>query len=266
MKIGVIQLTSVLEPERNLTKIREFIELAKHQNAEAIFLPEAFYSMSDGTKPTPYLVEEKNQHYEAMRNLALESGMYILGGSAATNLNGNIFNRSYNFSPDGSELMTYDKMNLFAVDLSRHPSQTVIDEARVYSPGSDPKILNLKNYKIGLSICFDLRFPELFRSYSFQGANVLSVSSAFTVPTGKAHWHTLLRARAIENQSYVIASAQWGAHNDKIVTYGHSLVVDPWGEVLVDAQEGEKIIFAELSMEKIEAVRSRMNVIRNPKQ
>jgi predicted amidohydrolase len=266
MKIGVIQLTSVLEPERNLAKIREFIQLAKHQNAEALFLPEAFYSMSDGTKPTPYLVEENNHHYEAIRSLALESGMYILGGSAATNVNGKILNRSYNFSPDGSELTTYDKINLFAVDLSRHPSQTVIDEAKVYTPGRDPKILNLKNYKIGLSICFDLRFPELFRSYSFQGANVLSISSAFTVPTGKAHWHTLLRARAIENQSYVIASAQWGAHNDKIFTYGHSLVIDPWGEVLVDAQEGEKIIFSELSLDKIEAVRSRMNVIRNPKQ
>ena len=265
MKIGVIQLTSLLDPEKNLEKIRGFIKQAKNQNTEALFLPEAFYSMSDGTKPTPYLVEQKNQHYEAIRSLALESGMYVLGGSAATNLNGKIMNRSYNFSPDGQELMTYDKINLFAVDLSKHPSQTVIDEAKIYSAGTTPKLLSLKNFKIGLSICFDLRFPELFRTYSYQGANVLSISSAFTVPTGKAHWHTLLRARAIENQSYVIASAQWGEHNDKIVTYGHSLVIDPWGEVLADAGEGEKIIYAELSIEKIDAVRSRLNVLRNPK-
>jgi len=265
MKIGVIQLTSVLDPEINLSKIKVFIDQAKNENARAIFLPEAFYSMSDGSKPTPYLVEENNQHYEAIRMLAKESGLYILGGSAATNVNGKIMNRSYNFSPSGSELMTYDKMNLFAVDLSRHPSNTVIDEARVYTAGNTPKILNLEDFTIALSICFDLRFPELFRSYSFQGANVLSISSAFTVPTGKAHWHTLLRARAIENQSYVVASAQWGEHNDKISTYGHSLVVDPWGEVLVDAGEGEKIVYADLSLEKIESVRSRLNVLRNPK-
>ncbi len=265
MKIGVIQLCSVLDPMINLATIRKFLSEAKLEGAKAVFLPEAFYSMSDGTKPTPYLVEGHNEHYEAIRKLAMESGLYILGGSAATNLDGKIMNRSYNFAHDGTELMIYDKMNLFAVDLSKHPSNTVIDEARVYTRGNTPKILAIDNFKIGLSICFDLRFPELFRSYSWQGANVLSVSSAFTVPTGKAHWHTLLRARAIENQCYVVASAQWGQHNEKLSTFGHSLVIDPWGEVIVDAGEGEKIVYAEFSMEKLEAVRARLNVLRNPK-
>lgn len=265
MKIGVIQLTSVLDPAVNLEKIRGFLKEAKAQGAEAVFLPEVFYSISDGTKPTPYLVEGHNEHYLAIQKLAKDSGLYILGGSAATLVNGKIMNRSYNFGPDGAELVLYDKMNLFAVDLSKHPSNTVIDEARIYTAGNSPKILPLKEFNIGLSICFDLRFPELFRSYSSQGANVLSISSAFTVPTGKAHWHTLVRARAIENQSYVIASAQWGQHNDKISTFGHSLIVDPWGEVLADAGDGEKIIFAELSKEKIEGIRARLNVLRNPK-
>lgn len=265
MKIGVIQLQSVLSPEANLLTIRKFLNEAKKEGASAVFLPEVFYSMSDGTRPTPYLVEDKNEHYEAIRNLALSSGLYILGGSAATNVNGSIMNRSYNFDPTGTEITTYDKMNLFAVDLSKHPSQTVVDEARVYTAGKTPKMITIDDFKIGLSICFDLRFPELFRSYSFQGANVLSISSAFTVPTGKAHWHTLLRARAIENQCYVIASAQWGQHNEKLSTYGHSLVIDPWGEILVDAEEGEKIVFAEISLEKIESVRARLNVLRNPK-
>lgn len=265
MKIGVIQLQSVLEPSVNLGKIRTFLSEAKLQNAKAVFLPEVFYSMSDGTCASPFLVEGMNEHYEAIRSLAIDSGLFILGGSAATLVNGKVMNRSYNFSPDGTELLTYDKMNLFMVDLSKHPSQTIIDEARVYTAGNTPKILPLNDFKIGLSICFDLRFPELFRSYSYQGANVLSISSAFTVPTGKAHWHTLVRARAIENQSYVIASAQWGQHNEKISTFGHSLIVDPWGEVIADAEEGEKIIFGELSLEKIESVRARLNVIRNPK-
>jgi len=265
MKIGVIQLESVLDPAVNLSVIRNFLTEAKSQNAEAVFLPEVFYSMSDGTKPTPYLVDGKNEHYEAIRKLAIDSGLYILGGSAATLMNGKVMNRSYNFAPDGTELMTYDKINLFAVDLSKHPSNTVVDEARVYTAGNTPKILELNEFKIGLSICFDLRFPELFRSYSHQGANVLSISSAFTVPTGKAHWHTLVRARAIENQCYVIASAQWGKHNDKLSTFGHSLIVDPWGEVIADAGEGVKIIYGELSLEKLEAVRARLNVLRNPK-
>ncbi len=265
MKIGVIQLRSVLEPALNLGTIKSFLESAREEGAEAVFLPEVFYSMSDGTRPTPYLVEEKNEHYQAIRKLATDSGLFILGGSAATNVNGKIMNRSYNFSPDGTEIALYDKMNLFAVDLSKHPSNTVVDEARVYTAGSTPKMVEVRGFKIGLSICFDLRFPEVFRSYSFQGANILSISSAFTVPTGKAHWHTLVRARAIENQCYVVASAQWGQHNEKMSTFGHSLVVDPWGEVLVDAGEGEKIIFTELSLEKIEAVRARLNVLRNPR-
>lgn len=265
MKIGVIQLRSVLDPKENLSKIRTFLAEAKSQNAKAVFLPEVFYSMSDGTKPTPYLVDGHNEHYEAIRSLAKDSGLYILGGSAATNVDGKILNRSYNFSPDGTEIALYDKMNLFSVDLSKHPSNTVIDESRVYTRGSAPKMVDVEGFKLGLSICFDLRFPELFRAYSHAGANILSISSAFTVPTGKAHWHTLVRARAIENQCYVIASAQWGQHNEKMSTFGHSLIVDPWGEVIADAEEGEKIIFGELSMEKIESVRSRLNVLRNPK-
>lgn len=265
MKIGVIQLQSVLEPEKNLTVIRKFLKEAKDNGAEAAFLPEVFYSISDGTKPTPYLVDGQNEHYHAIRNLAVESGLFILGGSAATNVNGKIMNRAYNFAPDGTELDSYDKMNLFRVDLSKHPSSTVIDEAHVYTAGNTPKMISIGEFNIGMAICFDVRFPEVFRNYSYQGANVLSISAAFTVPTGKAHWHTLMRARAIENQCYVIASAQWGQHNEKLSTFGHSLIIDPWGEIIADAGEGEKIIYGELSTEKLESVRARLNVIRNPK-
>lgn len=265
MKVGVIQLQSVLAPETNLKTIRKFLEEAKKENAAAVFLPEVFYSISDGTKPTPYLVDGRNEHFEAIRSLALDSGLYILGGSAATNVDGKVMNRSYNFDPQGNEIAFYDKMNLFACDLSKHPSNQIIDEGKVYSKGSTPQMIKVKDFAIGLSICFDLRFPELFRSYSSQGANVLSISSAFTVPTGKAHWHTLVRARAIENQCYVIASAQWGKHNEKLSTFGHSLVVDPWGEVLADAQDGEKIIFAEMNLERVQSVRERLDVLRNPK-
>jgi predicted amidohydrolase len=265
MKIGVIQLQSVLDPQVNLTTIKRFLTEAKKENAVAVFLPEAFYSMSDGTRPTPYLIDVDNEHYKAIQSLAIDSGLYILGGSAATNKDGKVMNRSYNFDPKGNDIAFYDKMNLFACDLSKHSSNQIIDEGKVYTKGNKPQMIDVEGYKIGLSICFDLRFPELFRSYSSQGANVLSISSAFTVPTGKAHWHTLVRARAIENQSYVVASAQWGKHNEKLSTFGHSLVVDPWGEVLADAGDGEKIVFAEFSLDRLSSVRERLDVIRNPK-
>ncbi|MBA2405154.1 MAG: carbon-nitrogen hydrolase family protein, partial [Bdellovibrionales bacterium] len=265
MKIGVIQLQSVLDPQVNLATIKKFLTEAIKEKAKAVFLPEVFYSISDGTKPTPYLIDGKNEHYEAIRSLAKDSGLYILGGSAATNVDGKVLNRSYNFDPQGNDLSFYDKMNLFSCDLSKHPSNQIIDEAKVYTKGNKPQMIEVDDYKIGLSICFDLRFPELFRAYSAQGANVMSISSAFTVPTGKAHWHTLVRARAVENQSYVVASAQWGKHNEKLSTFGHSLVVDPWGEVLADAGDGEKIVFAEFSLERIKSVRERLDVLRNPK-
>lgn len=265
MKIAVIQLCSVLDPAINLAKIRKLLQEARENGAVAAFLPEVFYSLSNGLSATPYLVEGKNEHYQAIRQLAVDSGLYLLGGSAATLIDGKVLNRSYSFSPSGEDLGFYDKMNLFAVDLSKHPSNTIIDEARVYSRGNRPQLLKIDPFNFGISICFDLRFPELFRSYSHQGANVLSVSSAFTVPTGKAHWHVLLRARAIENQCYVIASAQWGQHNERISTYGHSLIIDPWGEIIADAGEGEKVVYGTLDLERIESVRARLNVLRDPK-
>ncbi len=260
MKIAVLQLESKLDPEINLKTIRGFLKEARNNQAEAAFLPEVFYSISDGTKPSPYLVEEFNEHYRNIQNLAKDSGLYILAGSVATKVGSKIMNRAYNFGPDGVELAQYDKNHLFSCDLSRDPSKQIIDEGRIYTAGNGLKTLDLKGFKIGLGICFDVRFPEMFRQYFKQGCNVMTFSAAFTVPTGKAHWHTLLRARAIENQSYVIAPAQWGVHNERIKTFGHSLIIDPWGEILADAGEGEKVIYAELSLERLKEIRSRLNV------
>lgn len=265
MKIAALQMQSVLEPEKNLTTIRNLLAQAKSEKVEAVFLPEVFYSMSDGTKPTPYLVDGENEHFQNISRLASDFGLYILGGSVAALVDGKVMNRCLNFDPQGKLINFYDKINLFSCDLSKHSSNTVIDEGRIYTPGNTPLMMKLGEFNLGIAICFDLRFPEMFRSYSHAGANVLSISAAFTVPTGKAHWHTLLRARAIENQCYVIAPAQWGKHNDKLSTFGHSLIIDPWGEILADAGEGEKIITAELDLERILGVRERLNVIRDPK-
>lgn len=264
MKIALIQICSVLDPEVNLQKIRGFMAEAVKEGAKAVFLPEVFYSMSDGTGPTPYLVDEGNEHFEKIANLARDFKVYLLGGTAATNLNGKVVNRAYNFDPTGKLINQYDKINLFACDLSDDESKTVLDEAQVYTPGNKIELFDFEEFKLGMTICYDLRFPELFRKLSFMGANVFSVSSAFTIPTGKAHWETLLRARAIENQAYVVATDQWGDHNKNIKTWGHSMVINPWGEVIANAESGEKVIYADLDISMVDKFRKRIKVLRDP--
>ncbi|MCT4642096.1 MAG: carbon-nitrogen hydrolase family protein [Bacteriovoracaceae bacterium] len=258
MKVAIIQICSVLDYKVNLKKIDKLIKQAiSEKNAKYIFLAEAFYSMSDGTVSTPYLIEKGNEHYKNIQELAIENKIYLIGGSAATLVNGKVMNRAYCFDPFGNEIAYYDKIHLFRIEAGH----TKIDEGDVYSSGKSLKTFKLDNeFKVGLSICFDIRFSEIYRKFYKEGVNLITAASAFTVPTGKAHWETLLRARAIETQSYVVAADQVGIHNDKISTYGHSMIIDPWGKVLANAKEKEGYIFAELKLEEIKKVRSRVNV------
>lgn len=251
MKIAVIQLTSVLDYKVNLETIRAQLAEAKALGAEAFFMPEVFYSMSDGVTPTTFLVEEGNEHYKNIQKLSIDFQMAQIGGSAATLKNGKIVNRAYNFDKNGVDLGHYDKINLFSCDL---PNKK-INEGNNYTAGSEYKMISLGSTKVGLGICFDMRFSEMAHQYRMNGAEILTFPAAFTVPTGKAHWHTLLRARAIENQCFVVASAQWGHHNDKIQTYGHSVVIDPWGDIVLDLEEGVKVGVVELDFSKIELIR-----------
>jgi predicted amidohydrolase len=251
MKVAVLQITSQLDYKANLEVIRSQLAEAKAKGAEVFFLPEVFYSMSDGQTPTPYLVEEGNEHYKEIQKLSTDFGMAQIGGSAATLLNGKVVNRAYNFDKNGLDLGHYDKVNLFACDL---PDKK-ISEAKNYTAGNQFKMVQLGSTKIGLGICFDMRFAEMGLHYRMLGAKILTFPAAFTVPTGKAHWHTLLRARAIENQCFVIAAAQWGHHNDKIQTYGHSVVIDPWGDMLLDLEEGVKVGVVDLDFSRIEHIR-----------
>jgi predicted amidohydrolase len=251
MRVAVLQLNSQLDYNINLEVIRAQLKEAKAQGAEVFFMPEVFYSMSDGQTPSPHLVQEGNEHYKEIQKLSTDFGMAQIGGSAATLLNGKVVIRAYNFDKNGKDLGHYDKINLFACDL---PNKK-ISEAKNYTAGSEYKIVELESKKIGLGICFDMRFPEMGLHYRMNGAEILTFPAAFTVPTGKAHWHTLLRARAIENQCFVIAAAQWGHHNEKIQTYGHSVVIDPWGTVLLDLEEGVKVGVAELDFSQIDLIR-----------
>lgn len=259
MKVAAIQFTSKLDPETNLEKIRKLLVQAKQQKVDAVFLPECFYSMGDGQTATPFTLTAGSRAYHTIRNLAKASGLYLVGGSAATAEKSRILNRTYSFDPDGRKLPHYDKIHLFRLKAAGAKSKKLVDERDIYTPGQKPQMITIGHWKIGLSVCFDLRFPELYRYYSSKGANILSVASAFTVPTGQAHWHALLRARAIENQAYVIAAAQWGRHHRQVSTFGHSLIIDPWGEVLADAKKGEKLITADLDLHLVQQVRSRLN-------
>jgi predicted amidohydrolase len=206
-------------------------------------------------------VQKDNQHWKNIVAVARKHQVFLLGGSVAYKEGDTIVNRSINLAPSGEVIALYDKIHLFSCELGNDTGQRkVINENVIYTPGTTPQIVMAGQLKIGLGICFDLRFPEMWREYAYQGVNTLSISSAFTVPTGKAHWHTLVRARAIENQCFVIAAAQWGRHNDRIQTFGHSLIIDPWGEILADGLEGEKLLTAELNLSKIETVRKSVKV------
>ena len=260
IKVALYQLTSELDYKPNLEKINRAAKEAKEQGALYLFLPECFYSMSDGSAPTPHLVKDGNEHYQNIQKIAKDHELFLVGGSVAYDLDGVVVNRAINFSPDGRALDEYDKMHLFSCDIVKGDKRKKIDEGDIYTPGKTPKLVRAGELNIGMGICFDLRYPKMAREYVEQGANCLTFASAFTVPTGKAHWHTLVRARAIENQCFVVAAAQYGRHNDKIQTFGHSLIVDPWGEILQDAGEGEKLLIQELDLSRIEEVRSAVKV------
>lgn len=264
MKIAMLQICSKLDPAVNLEKIQKMIEEVKitQPDTHAIVLPEVFYSMSDGTKPSPYLIEENNSHYDKLFELATKNSIALLGGSAATQIGDKILNRSYNINASGKLMQFYDKIHLFRIDLKASENSVVIDEGRTYTAGKEIKQFEFKGFNFGLTICFDLRFPELFREHFKNGTENFLVSSAFTQTTGRVHWETLLKARAIENQSFVIACNQWGKHNDKLTSYGHSMVIDPWGEVIANGGEGEKIIYCELDKNKMDKVRARMKMSR----
>lgn len=255
VKIALVQMTSALDYKENLEKLDIFLVEAKDQKAEYAFLPECFYSMSDGTNPSPYQVHKDNEHYSNIQNLAKKHGIHLIGGTAATQYKKGSKNRTYNFDSKGNDLGHYDKIHLFSCDITNNKGERKkIDEGDIYIPGSESKLLEHEALKVGLGVCFDLRFAEMAQAYKKAGANILTYSSAFTVPTGKAHWEILLRARAIENQCFVIASAQWGRNNDKISTYGHSMVIDPWGKILINAEEGEKVFCTNLDLSEIEKV------------
>ena len=263
-RIAIFQSRSGIDPGANAAALIDAIKRAADGGAEMLFTPEMSGLLDANRERAGGSVrsEDDDAVLAAVREAAKASGIWVhLGSLALRGDSGKLANRSFVIDPAGAIAGRYDKMHLFDVDL---PTGESWRESAAYEAGDRPVVVRGTPIgTLGLTICYDLRFPAIFERLSEAGADVIAVPAAFTVPTGKAHWHVLLRARAIEAGLFVVAAAQSGHHEDGRDTFGHSLVVDPWGEVLVDGGEGEKLLVAEIDVARIAEVRSRIPVLRH---
>jgi len=258
-RIALFQSNTGIDPEANARALVEAIGQASAGGAEMLFTPEMSGLLDrDSARAARNLRREEN---DAVLAAALEAAKanqiwLSIGSLAVLGEDGKVANRSYVIDREGVVRARYDKIHLFDVDL---PTGESWRESNVYSPGKGVVLVNGTPVgKLGLTICYDLRFPMLFARIAEANADVISVPAAFTVPTGRAHWHVLLRARAIEAGLFVVAAAQVGHHEDGRNTFGHSLVVDPWGEILLDMGDEPGVGFADIDLKRISDVRSRI--------
>ena len=264
MKIGVYQARTGIDPEANGKRLAAAIREAAMGGAAMLFTPEMSGLLDrDRARAVRHLrKEDEDLVLAAGRQSAAASGIWVHLGSLALldDEKGGLVNRGFIIDASGAIRARYDKIHLFDVDLATGESWR---ESASYRGGERAVVVDTPVGRLGLSICYDLRFPQLFEALTDAGATLLSVPAAFTVPTGEAHWHILLRARAIEAGVHVVAAAQSGHHEDGRDTYGHSLVVDPWGKVLLDMGTGNGIGFADVDLRRVEEVRRRLPAIRH---
>ena len=258
-RIALFQSNTGIEPGANAERLAGAIEEAAKGGAAMLFTPEMSGLLDrDSQRASANLrTEDDDAVLAACRNAAREHGIWLHLGSIAVLVDdGKVANRGFVIDRMGNIQARYDKIHLFDVDL---PTGESWRESAVYQAGKNAVLVNGTPVgKLGLTICYDLRFPTLFARIAEADADVISVPAAFTVPTGRAHWHVLLRARAIEAGLFVVAAAQVGRHEDGRQTFGHSIVIDPWGEVLLDMGEERGIAFADIDLARISDVRSRI--------
>jgi nitrilase len=262
MKIAAVQMVSGTEVEANLEAARRLIATAAAQGAALVALPEYFCFMgrADGDKLAIAETPGQGPIQRMLSEAAREHGVWLVGGTLPMKSPDpqRVLNTCCVFAPDGSLAARYDKIHLFRFERDSGGVRESYDEGRAILAGSAPTACDAAGLRVGFSVCYDLRFPELYRALMRPPCDLLSVPSAFTYTTGQAHWELLLRARAIENQCYVIAPAQGGRHQNGRRTWGHSMVVDPWGEVLAVRPEGEGVVLAELDPARIADVRAQL--------
>jgi predicted amidohydrolase len=257
-----VQFTAGPDPAPNLQQVSELIRRARSAGADLIMTPEVSNFIESGRRRRDKARHEADDPFLAgMRDLARETGAWILVGSLVIDPAGEpgaeaseerLANRSFLIDAQGAIVARYDKIHMFDIDL---PGGESYRESNAYRPGGRSVVAETPWGRLGMTVCYDLRFPHLYRALAQAGADFLAVPSVFTVPTGTAHWHVLLRARAVENGCFVFAPAQWGEHAGGRRSYGHSLIVDPWGEVLADRGEETGIITAQIDPARIAKAR-----------
>ena len=260
-RIAILQMTSGIDPAANAATLVDAIHAAKAGGAAMLFTPEMSGLLDrDRARAAANIVDEHDDPVlAAVRAAARDAGLWVhLGSLAVRGAGERLANRGFVIDAAGEIAARYDKMHMFDVSLSTGEEWR---ESTAYSPGSRSVVVETPVGMLGLSICYDIRFPALYQALSAAGATVIAVPAAFTRPTGEAHWATLLSARAIENAAFVVAAAQSGEHDDGRKTHGHSVAIGPWGDVLLDMGTDAGLGFAEIDVEAVGDIRARIPVI-----
>lgn len=264
MKIAAIQMRSGLEPDENLAMLEPLLAEAAAGGARYALTPEVTLIFPENREQLRSVAHGFEGHPQLARvaELAREHGMFVQIGSLPLPLeDGRFANRSVLFGLDGAEIATYDKIHLFDADIA---GLNAYRESATYKGGERAVTAKVDAFTLGFSICYDMRFPRLYNALANAGATLIAVPAAFTVPTGQAHWHVLLRARAIETGSYVIAAAQGGTHANGRSTYGHSLIVDPWGRIVAELDHDRPgVLLADIDLAQVTEARGRVPALAN---
>lgn len=265
--VAAVQMRSGIDPERNVDAMERLVREAAGRGATYVQTPEMTGALVRDRSTLAALLKPAEQDIVAAKASALASELAIhlhVGSTAIALPNGKVANRAFLFGPDGAPVATYDKIHMFDVDLDNGESWR---ESATYEPGRQALVADIDGARIGFAVCYDVRFPQLFRAEALAGAELLTVPAAFTRQTGEAHWHVLLRARAIENGAFVVAAAQGGVHEDGRETFGHSMIVDPWGRVLAEAEGDEPaVITAEIDTRLVAEARAKIPNLRNARE
>jgi len=262
IRIACVQMTSRADKAANLEAADQLVARAASTGADVVVLPEKWNTIGDAdTYRANAEPLEGGESVEAMAGWARLHGITLVGGSITERREGRdkLSNTSLVFDPEGAVVAVYRKIHLFDVEVGG----VVYRESEAEEPGHEPVVAEVEGWKIGLSVCYDVRFPELYRILALEGAELVTVPAHFTTPTGRDHWHVLLRARAIENQCYVAAAAQVGETLPGKPAYGRSLIADPWGVVLAQAPDEQTVIAAELDRVRLQDIRAKLPSLAN---
>ncbi|MDB5473953.1 MAG: carbon-nitrogen hydrolase family protein [Devosia sp.] len=264
MKIAALQMRSGLDPDANITALEPMLADAAAQGAAYVLTPEVTVLFPENRDHLASVAAPFENHPQLRRvgELARSYGIHVHIGSLAVPLaDGRFANRSVLFGPDGAIIATYDKIHLFDATIA---GLDAYRESATYAGGERAVTAPLGEFTLGMSICYDMRFPRLYNALANAGASLIAVPAAFTVPTGQAHWHVLLRARAIETGSYVIAAAQGGQHENGRATYGHSIIIDPWGRILGELDhDAPGVLVADIAADQVRDARGRIPALAN---